>query len=131
MSQRSENDLRNELDRIKDAHLANEAQRDGFIAVGHTALFAASIGFMGGLDKIQHSEQVWVLCGAWISSVIGMLSLTFSFWLAERYNNARRSGIHEADPPSDAAINFVNALALWTFPASMVLLTIYAGVNIF
>jgi tRNA(Leu) C34 or U34 (ribose-2'-O)-methylase TrmL len=59
-----------------------------------------------------------------------MISLTLSFSLAERYNNARRKAIQNPDVPSDRSINIANAVALWTFPTSMILLTIYAAVNI-
>lgn len=53
MTQRSDSDWRPELQEINASNIANEAQRDAFVALGHTALLAASIAFIGGVVALK------------------------------------------------------------------------------
>lgn len=131
MTQRSESDWRPELQDINASHLANEAQRDALVALGHTALFAASIAFIGGVEALKSAHGLGFLCGAWGSSVIGLFALTLSFELAKRCANDRRKAIHDQNAPHGSMAELSNSVALWTFPLSMTLLTIFAVVNIY
>jgi hypothetical protein len=112
------------------AHIANEIQRDAFVSLGHTALFAASIAFIGDVAKPGEAEFLWILYLAWASSVLGLLSLTASFELAKRQNDKQRDLVHllalEVSPFAD----YANRLALWTFPISLICLAFFAGINV-
>lgn len=131
MSTRSPEDCRSELEAIDAAQIANEVQRDAFVALGHTALFAASIAYIGDVRPAGEAETLWSLYIAWASSVVGLLALTFSFDVARRAANARRRSIYEQIVDDSAAlVNFCNAVALWTFPISLIFLAAFATINV-
>lgn len=130
MTQRHESEWRPELQDINASYMANEAQRDAFVALGHTALFASSIAFIGGVDALKSAKGLVFLCGAWGMSVLGLFALTLSFELAKRCADKRRKAIHDAEEPDSASAALANSIALWTFPVSMTLLTAFAVVNI-
>lgn len=131
MSARSPEECRDEVQAIDAAHIANEAQRDAFVALGHTALFAASIAFIADVRPAGEAEAIWALYVAWGSSVTGLLALTMSFDIARRAANSRRQLIYEQNVnDSGRLVNLCNAAALWTFPVSLIFLAIFAAINV-
>lgn len=131
MSSRPPEECRSELQAIDAAQIANEAQRDAFVALGHTALFAASIAFIADVRPAGEAEALWSLYVAWTSSVVGLLALTVSFDVARRAANSRRQSIYEQVVDDSAGlVNFCNAVALWTFPISLILLAVFAAINV-
>lgn len=63
--------------------------------------------------------------------MIGLFALTLSFELAKRCANERRKAIHGQDSTNGSMAEWANSVALWTFPVSMTLLTIFAVINIY
>lgn len=131
MSIRSPEDCWSELEAIDAAQIANEAQRDAFVALGHTALFAASIAFIGDVRPAGEAETLWSLYIAWASSIVGLIALMFSFDVARRAANSRRRSIYyQIVDDSAALVNLCNAVARWTFPISLIFLAAFAAINV-
>lgn len=127
---RSPEECQIELSNIDQAHIQNEAGRDAFLALAHTALFAASIAFIGSLSEAAEADWRWLLVSAWSSNVVGLISLTFSFHAAGSHIARRRQQIYDdnADRPTWAAL--LNAVALWSFPVALISTFAFAVLNI-
>ena len=126
---RSADDFNHERQALDAAHAQNEAGRDAFIALAHTALFAASIAFVGDIAPL--AEAVWkpaLICG-WLASVVGLFALTVSFDAARRAIDARRAALNDEDPPSSRLCEALNATALWSFPVALLCLFSFATAN--
>ncbi|MEH3036205.1 MAG: hypothetical protein PGN23_06895 [Sphingomonas adhaesiva] len=76
---RSPDAAKHELQALDQAHAQNEAARDSFVALAHTALFAASVSFVG--SAVPLSKAIWTsaLIAGWTLDVAGLLALTISF----------------------------------------------------
>ena len=131
MAERSEEDKRQEVAAIIAAQIANGGQRDAFVALGHTVLFTASIAFMGDIRPAGKVEWTSLLFLSWASSVVGLIALTWSFREAHVAADERIANIHndDADDSLDA-VDFANAVSLWSFPLSMSLTAAFAAINL-
>lgn len=112
------------------AHVQNEAGRDAFVALAHTALFAASVSFVG--DVAPLNEALWkpaLICG-WLADVVGLIALTVSFGAARRAIDARRATLNDAIPKHSRSAEILNAVALWSFPTALVFLFSFVTVNV-
>lgn len=127
---RTPEDYTHELNALDTAHTQNEAGRDAFIALAHTALFAASIAFVG--DVASLGEPVWrpALILGWLSSVTGLVALTVSFGVARRTIDARRAALNNDDPPGSTRLEQLNGVALWSFPAALLCLFSFVTANV-
>jgi hypothetical protein len=130
MSGRSLDDFNHERQALDAAHAQNEAGRDAFIALAHTALFAASVSFVGDVAPI--TEAIWrpALVLGWLAAVVGLLALSFSFGAARRAIDARRAALNDADPPNDRICELLNATALWSFPVALLCLFSFVTANV-
>lgn len=127
---RDRDEVQLELASLDSAHQQNEAQRDAFIGLGHTALFAASISFVSDLFPLGDAKLLWLVIMSWFSSVLGLLAFTLSFSESRKAIDARRIALHDEKPPQAAWLETLNAVSLWTFPASLLSLFIFASVNL-
>lgn len=129
MSGRSLDDFNHERQALDAAHAQNEAGRDAFIALAHTALFAASVSFVGDVAPV--TKAVWkpALLMGWTADVVGLLALTFSFSAARRAIDARRAALNDANPPESRLAEALNATALWSFPVALLCLFLFVTVN--
>lgn len=127
---RSPEDYAHELQALDAAHAQNEAGRDAFIALAHTALFAASVSFVG--DVAPLTEAIWrpALILGWSADVVGLLALTVSFVAARRAIDARRAAINDPDPPTNRFCDWLNAIALWSFPVALLCLFSFVTANV-
>lgn len=127
---RTEADFNHERAGIDQAHGQNDAGRDSFVALVHTALFAASIAFVGDVTPVK--DAVWkpALILGWGFNVIGLLCLTCSFQTARRAITARREALHSPVLPSSTATDILNAVSLWTFPLSLLCLFSFTTANV-
>jgi len=130
MSGRSQDDYAHERQALDAAHAQNEAGRDAFVALAHTALFAASVSFVG--DVAPLAEAIWkpLLIAGWTADVTGLLALTLSFGAARRTIDARRAALNDIDPPSSNLAEFLNGVALWSFPAALLCLFSFVTANV-
>ena len=130
MTQRSADDLKHELEALDQAHAQNEAARDSFVALAHTALFAASVSFVG--SAVPLAKAVWpgALIVGWAIDVLGLLALTISFATARKAIDARRAALYSDTPPIAAWSDRLNAFALWSFPAALLCLFSFVTVNV-
>jgi hypothetical protein len=130
MSSRSLDDYQHERAALDAAHAQNEAGRDAFIAIAHTALFAASVSFVGDVAPLQ--EAIWrpALILGWTFDVTGLLALTFSFTTARRAIDARRAALNEPDPPAERLTETLNSIALWSFPLALLCLFSFVTANV-
>lgn len=127
---RTEADFNHERAGIDQAHGQNDAGRDSFVGLVHTALFAASIAFVGDVTPVK--DAVWkpALIAGWTFSVIGLVCLTFSFQTARSAIAARREALHSSVPPSSTATDILNAVSLWTFPLTLLCLFSFTTANV-
>lgn len=127
---RTPEDYAHELQALDAAHAQNEAGRDAFIALAHTALFAASVSFVG--DVAPLTEAIWrpALIAGWLADVVGLLALTISFGAARRAIDARRAALNDSDPPSSFWPDLLNGVALWSFPAALLCLFSFVTANV-
>lgn len=130
MTQRTEEEKQQELSSLTQSHTQNETARDAFVGLGHTALFAASISFVGDVAPLKSATWIPALIMAWTSSVVGLLALALSFEIARKAIDARISAINETEAPASPALERVNRLSLWTFPLSLVLVFVFAAANV-
>ena len=130
MNQRSSDDVKHELQALDQAHAQNEAARDSFVALAHTALFAASVSFVG--SAVPLSKAVWTsaLIAEWTLDVIGLLALTLSFVTARKAIDARRAALYDEMPPIALWSDRLNGLALWSFPAALLCLFSFVTANV-
>jgi hypothetical protein len=127
---RSADDFNHERQMLDEAHAQNEVARDSFVALAHTALFAASIAFVGEVTHL--GEAIWIpsLLSGWAASVIGLLALTFSFVAARRAIDARREALNDDTPPKSWIPEALNNIALWSFPLSLLCLFSFVTANV-
>jgi len=130
MTERSPDDLRHELQALDQAHAQNEAARDSFVALAHTALFAASVSFVG--SAVPLAKAVWpaALIAGWAIDVAGLLALTISFATARKAIDARRAALFEDTPPIALWPERLNGFALWSFPAALLCLFSFVTANV-
>ncbi|WP_300534994.1 hypothetical protein [Sphingosinicella sp.] len=130
MSERSLDDFNHERQALDAAHAQNEAGRDAFIALAHTALFAASVSFVGDVTPI--TQAIWrpALILGWAADVVGLLALTFSFGAARRAIDARRAALNDLNPPTDRLCEQLNSIALWSFPVALLCLFSFVTANV-
>ncbi len=128
--QRTSDDYAHERAILDMAYAQNEAGRDTFVALAHTALFAASVAFVGDVTPLR--EAVWrpALILGWICSVAGLLTLTFSFGAARRAIDARRAALNDEEPPASRRLDVLNGISLWSFPASLLCLFSFVTANV-
>lgn len=127
---RSSDETKTELSSLNDAHIQNEALRDTFVSLGHTALFASSISFVSSAIPPGGAILLPLIIIAWLLSVIGLIAMTISFGAARRYIDARREALKEETPPRDICTNVLNTVALWTFPCSLIMIFIFVSANV-
>ncbi|MBW6525221.1 hypothetical protein KZ813_00015 [Sphingomonas sp. RHCKR7] len=130
MNQRSPDDVKHELQALDQAHAQNEAARDSFVALAHTALFAASVSFVG--SAVPLSKAVWIsaLIAGWTLDVVGLLALTISFVTARKAIDSRRAALYAETPPIAVWSDRLNSLALWSFPAALLCLFSFVTANV-
>jgi hypothetical protein len=130
MNERSAKEFEYERQSLDATHIENETSRDSFIGLAHTALFASSVSFVGDITPL--TEVVWrpVLIFCWLSSVVGLLALTFSFGAARRAIDVRREALHNREAPENKLCDTLNAVALWSFPMALMSLFIFVSVNV-
>jgi hypothetical protein len=130
MGGRTLDDFEHERGALDAAHTQNEAGRDAFVALAHTALFAASVSFVGDVAPI--TEAIWrpALIAGWTADVVGLLALTFSFGAARRAIDARRKALNDPEPPSDRISEWLNGIALWSFPVALLCLFSFVTANV-
>lgn len=130
MSDRTPEQINSELQALNASHTQNEAGRDAFVALAHTALFAASVSFFGSLAPV--GKAIWLPSAVlgWLSSVVGLVALTVSFVAAQSAINARIQAIHEADYPRSNLCDVLNNISLWSFPVSLFLIFTFVTGNV-
>lgn len=127
---RSSEDYRHELNALDAAHAQNEAGRDAFVALAHTALFASSVAFVGDVTSLD--SAIWrpaVIVG-WAASVTGLLTLTISFGMARRTIDKRREALNDDEPPSSGLLEILNGVSLWSFPVALLCLFSFVTANV-
>lgn len=127
---RSISDYNYELKNLDAAHAQNEAGRDAFLGLAHTALFAASISFVGDVTPLGKAILKPVLVFAWALSVIGLVSLTISFQAARQAIDRRREALNDPIPPDSKSAEYLNAVALWTFPIAVLCIFAFVSANL-
>jgi len=127
---RSESDYNHERDGIDQAHAQNDVGRDAFVGLVHTALFAASIAFVGDVAPLKDAVLKPALLAAWFFNFIGLLALTISFQAARNAANKRRSALNHHTPPSTRSVDVLNGVSLWTFPVSLLCLFSFTTANV-
>lgn len=127
---RSIDDFTYERQLLDSAHNQNEAGRDAFIAIAHTALFAASVSFVGDVAPLNDAIWLPALLSGWAGSVVGLLALTFSFGAARRAIDARRAALNDDNPPNSSFSEMLNAVALWSFPVTLLCLFSFVTANV-
>ena len=127
---RSESDYNHERDGIDLAHAQNDAGRDAFVGLVHTALFAASIAFVGDVAPLKDAVLKPALLAAWFFNFVGLLALTISFQAARCAANKRRSALNDPTPPSTRGVDVLNGVSLWTFPVSLLCLFSFTIANV-
>lgn len=130
MTQRSPDDFKHELQALDQAHAQNEAARDSFVALAHTALFAASVSFVGSAVPLAKAILPWVLIAGWALDVLGLLALTISFAAARKVIDARRAALYAETPPIAVWLDRLNWFALWSFPAALLCLFLFVTANV-
>lgn len=130
MASRTPEEIAHELEVIDQAHAQNEAGRDSFIALAHTALFAASVSFVGEVAPLTSAIWKPALISGWTADVVGLLALTFSFGAARRFTEARRAAIYHAEAPIHRMPEILNGIALWSFPVSLLCLFSFVTANV-
>jgi hypothetical protein len=130
MNQRSPDELQQELQGLDQAHAQNEAARDSFVALAHTALFAASVSFVGSAVPLVKAVWLPALIAGWAVDVLGLLSLTISFATARKAIDARREAIYADTPPIAIWSDRLNSFALWSFPAALLCLFSFVTANV-
>lgn len=130
MAGRSKAEYEQELAALDQAHIQNETSRDTFAGLAHTALFAASISFVGDVISLGAASCLWLLILGWTSGVIGLLALTFSFIAASRANERRRAALNEAEAPTVRCSVHLNEIALYSFPVSLICIFLFVTINV-
>ncbi len=127
---RTLDDILHERQALDTSHNQNESNRDSFIAIAHTALFAASVSFVG--DVAPLSKAIWqpLLIAGWAADVLGLVALAISFVAARREIDARRQALNAEVPPSGGLADTLNAIALWSFPLALVLIFSFVTANV-
>lgn len=131
MSQtRTPDECKDELAQLDQAHLQNETARDSFIAVAHTALFAASIAFIGDVVKLEDATAAWAVEASWVLNATGLVALSISYPIVARYIHKRRQAVYNAQPPECRVCSWLNWAALATFPLSVLALLLFVLANV-
>lgn len=131
MSQtRTPDECRDELTQLDQAHLQNETARDSFIAVAHTALFAASIAFIGDVVAVEDASASWAVKTAWVLNASGLIALSASYPLVSWHIAKRRDAVYDPDQPNCRICAFLNWTALTAFPLSVIALLWFVLANV-
>lgn len=127
---RTPDECRDELTQLDQAHLQNETARDSFIAVAHTALFAASIAFIGDVVKLEDASASWAVKTAWLLNASGLVALSASYPLVSWHIGKRRGAIYDAAQPNCRICALFNWTALTAFPLSVIALLWFVLANV-
>jgi hypothetical protein len=130
MNERTVEQKRDELNSLDQAHIQNETARDSFIGLGHTALLAASISFVGDVVPLADALCMPALILSWLAGIVGLLSLAMSFEEARRAIDRRRQAINDFDAPDSVDADKLNRIALWTFPVALITLFVFVTANV-
>lgn len=129
-AQRDLNEVSEELAALKDAHLQNESARDAFLAIAHTALFAASVAFVGDVAGTASPKIIWVLILGWSVSVVGLCALALSYFVTTTHIRRRHEQVYEPVVDEPLLANAMNSVALWSFPLALISTFAFAAVNV-
>lgn len=128
---RDPDECRHELASLDNAHLQNETARDSFLALAHTALFASSIAFYGDVGSTHAVRLAPLLLAAWLSSVTGLIALTWSFTAARADISRRREHLYDRKgTPESKLVAVLNTTALFSFPISLLLTFAFVAANV-
>ena len=130
MTQRDPQEIAAELQTLDQAHIQNEAARDAFVGLGHTALFAASVSFAGALSELSTAALRPALIGSWFLNVVVLLALTFSFIGARGAIDGRRAAIYDPAPQTSPKADWLNLTSLITFALSLILVFGFVTANV-
>lgn len=128
--QRSSDDLSREVDALSQAHLQNETARDAFLALAHTALFAASVSFVSDVAENHQAKLLWLLIAGWLASVLGLLALTWSYFETSRHIRTRFQTIFDTAVAEPRLATLLNTGALLSFPVALISTFVFAAANI-
>jgi hypothetical protein len=126
-SQRAKDEWRD----LNEAFIANQNGRDAFLAVAHTALFAASISFVGDVVKDHELQFVWLIISSWAVGVVGLVSLVASYASAQHEIGKRREAIFHDTHSNYNLTSKLNKMALYSFPIVLFLTFAFAACNVF
>lgn len=130
MNERTKDDYDHERQALDAAHAQNETNRDMFVALSHTALFAASVSFIGNVAPIRNAIWKPALLSGWTADVVGLLALTLSFGAARRAIDARRRALNDAEEPETWFAEALNSISLWSFPLALLCLFSFVTANV-
>lgn len=130
MVDRAPDEVAHERSALDAAHTQNEAGRDAFTALAHTALFASSVAFVGDVRPIN--DAVWkpALILGWGASVVGLLALALSFGAAKRAIDAQRAALYEQKAPRPRLALLLNSVSLWSFPVALLCIFSFVTANV-
>ena len=130
MIERTKDDYDHERQALDAAHAQNETNRDTFVALSHTALFAASVSFIGNVAPIKTAIWKPALLSGWTADLVGLLALTLSFGAARRAIDARRRALNDGEAPEHRLAEVLNAISLWSFPLALLCLFSFVTANV-
>lgn len=130
MTRRTKAEKQKEWEALCAAQIANATARDSFLAVAHTALFAASIAFVSDwIDQFQ-PRAIALLLLSWLVGAVGLIALTVSYVAAQREIQKRQDNIHEDDVTNSSCAERLNHVAVVTFPISLLLTFLFSSINV-
>lgn len=130
MANREPDEIAHERSALDAAHTQNEAGRDAFVALAHTALFAASVAFVGDVRPINEAVLKPVLIAGWTASAFGLVALALSFGAARRAIDAQRAALYKEKAPPARLASALNTVSLWSFPLAILCLFAFATANV-
>lgn len=130
MAGRPKKDIDREWAELVAALTANSTARDSFLAIAHTALFAASIAFLSDIVGDQPPIAIWLLVISWAMGVIGLMALTVSYVSADKAIRKRFEQIHDLEAPNANITDRLNLLATVTFAVSLILTFAFSSINV-
>lgn len=122
-------DYADERNALYQAFAQNEAGRDTFVGLAHTALFASSVAFVGDVRPLGEAIVKPLLAIAWGCNLVGLLTLAISFSAARRHIVARIAAMNSDEPPQSRWADLPNAVSLWCVPASLLCLFLFVTMN--
>jgi hypothetical protein len=129
-NRRPKEEIDREASDLATVYVQNEATRDAFLALAHTALFAASVSFVSDLAKSGHTRLLCLLILAWSSNVVGLFALTLSYPATRQHILERQKRIWDAAAPNARYADLLNGIALWTLPIALLCTFVFATANV-